>query len=579
MDDSGDSGFIKGLPAGWVDGPTCARRLAARFTTECADADPAPWHDVVNSNYWGPHFGNTPEEYALNEKLSERLVAIFQKAVVSGELTPSWFDGSAFNSIPAHAFGNRRIVHGALMYGRFEVDPLWPDDWQHWSNRDWAIPKEQFETWMQSDHALSMAGLPVPDSEIPPCDVVAIASRKPSDASRVPLSEAITWIAFGVALDAKRLERAIRWESLADGDLQDVQRRMETATASLLKAGGDGLVPLYGRHIAAHGEKGGLTEQIDKLTLGDYRKALIIGHDSLYYGEGLFIWLRAPNDSLMRGSERSDHFANVTVDRDALLKCFPPAEAVAGVPLAVTVGELTLPGDDFDLNSEVVVSPWWSLLQAVGWIATSSKAYVGYVAELERAANDDIGTSVAFSAIVTYVARKHCRCTAQGLSDDARWEYCTCTGDAGRALLEAIRTDRAKAIQRTAQGPKQLAFHDLAGVGQRPTCVDWLNGNFTVQFSSAEVIAAFQPTEREKPEKTTKWRKRPGPPPDPDWPHAIAKVTQDCIAAGYKRPLNRGDKAAIQTMLLSYMADKCKYFSDDIAAKHAEKVIAALPDN
>ena len=83
-----------------------------------------------------------------------------------------------------------------------------------------------------------------------------------------------------------------------------------------------------------------------------------------------------------------------------------------------------------------------------------------------------------------------------------------------------------------------------------------------------------------KPNNETKpktERKRPGPAPDPDWPLAIAKVTQDCIAAGYRRPLKRGDKAAIQTMLLNVMAAKDKHFSDDIAAKHAEKVIPALP--
>lgn len=491
MDDNGDSGWIKGLPAGWIDGFICGRRLFARFRTEYSDSDPAPWHNVVNADYWGPHFGKSPEEYALNEKLSARLVAVIQKAVFSRQLNPSWFDGAAFRSIPAHAFGNWRVVHNALLHGQFEVDPLWPDEWQQWSNHGWAIPKDQFETWMQADRPLSMAGLPAPDDEMPPSDIVAMGSRKPSDASRVPLSEAITWIAFGVALDAERLERAIRWESLADGDLQAAQRQIEAATASLLKAGADGSVPLFGRHIEAHGEKGRRTEKIYPLTLGDYSKALIVSHDSLYYGEGLFAWYRAPNDRHAHGSERSDHFANVTVDRAKLLQCFPPAEAVAGVPLAVTVGELTLPGDDFDLNADVTVSPWWSLLQTVGWIATGSKAYVGYVAELEGAAHDDIRTSVAFSAIVTYVARKHCRCGAQSLSDNARWEYCTCTGDAGRALLEAIRTDRAKAIQRTAQGPKQLAFHDLAGVGQRPTCVDWLSNNLALQFSSAEVIAAF----------------------------------------------------------------------------------------
>ncbi|WP_146032584.1 hypothetical protein [Sphingobium sp. SA916] len=100
-----------------------------------------------------------------------------------------------------------------------------------------------------------------------------------------------------------------------------------------------------------------------------------------------------------------------------------------------------------------------------------------------------------------------------------------------------------------------------------------------VEVCRAELLKAFPLTVREKPEQVTKTRKRPGPAPDPDWPHAIAKVTQDCIAAGYKRTRKRGDKAAIQTMLLSYMANKDKHFSDDIAAKHAETVIAALPDN
>lgn len=99
-----------------------------------------------------------------------------------------------------------------------------------------------------------------------------------------------------------------------------------------------------------------------------------------------------------------------------------------------------------------------------------------------------------------------------------------------------------------------------------------------VEVCRAELLKAF-PARIKGTEKPTAQRKRPGPAPDPDWPQAIAKVTQDCIAAGYKRPLKRGDKAAIQTMLLSYMADKDKHFSDDIAAKHAATVIAALPDN
>lgn len=73
-------------------------------------------------------------------------------------------------------------------------------------------------------------------------------------------------------------------------------------------------------------------------------------------------------------------------------------------------------------------------------------------------------------------------------------------------------------------------------------------------------------------------RKKPGPAPDPDWPAAIAKVTKDSVAAGYARPLKRGEKAAIQAMLLSAMAENNKHPSDDSARKYADQVIVQLPD-
>ena len=121
MDDNRDSGWIQGLSAGWIDGFICARRLFARFRAEYSDADPAPWHNVVDADYWGPYLRKSPEEYAFNEKLSARLVAVIQKAVFTGQLNPSWFDGAAFRSIPAHAFGNWRIVHNALVNGGAKV--------------------------------------------------------------------------------------------------------------------------------------------------------------------------------------------------------------------------------------------------------------------------------------------------------------------------------------------------------------------------------------------------------------------------------------------------------------------------
>ncbi|MET3287036.1 UNVERIFIED_ORG: hypothetical protein ABIC34_003857 [Sphingomonas sp. 1057] len=105
-----------------------------------------------------------------------------------------------------------------------------------------------------------------------------------------------------------------------------------------------------------------------------------------------------------------------------------------------------------------------------------------------------------------------------------------------------------------------------------------------VTVNRAALLAYFQPdpisaTAPDISDNAKPTRRRPGPAPDPDWPEVIANVTRDCIAAGYKRPLERGAKAAISTMLLTAMAAKDKHFSDDIAAKHAKKVIEALPDN
>lgn len=105
------------------------------------------------------------------------------------------------------------------------------------------------------------------------------------------------------------------------------------------------------------------------------------------------------------------------------------------------------------------------------------------------------------------------------------------------------------------------------------------DGYVGVTVNRNDLMREFPADNCGKPKNATKGRKRPGPAPDPDWPHAIAKVTEDCVAAGYKRLRKRGDKAAIQTMLLNFMADKDKHYSDDAAAKHAETVIASLPDN
>lgn len=322
-EDLSDAGWLKGLPAGWIDGFICARRLSRRLKAEYGDSDPAPWHEVIKADYWGPHFGDTPEDYASKQKFSVRIVATMQRALLSGQLAASWFDGSDFRSIPAPAAQNTSALHNALLHGTFEIDPLWSDEWQHWNGQGWAIRKEQFEAWFTSPDAVDPSGLPPQILKQLEPDEFAITSRRPSTSEHVPLSEAVSWIAFGIALNSDRLDQALRWRRLCGGDLDTAQHRLQDAAATLLEAGSSGRVSFFGRHIDSVDDKGKRTEKIDVLALVDYRQVLITGHDHLHYGEGLSRWYKAPNDSHLRGSDRRDLYATVKVSRSELMRCFP----------------------------------------------------------------------------------------------------------------------------------------------------------------------------------------------------------------------------------------------------------------
>ena len=169
--------------------------------------------------------------------------------------------------------------------------------------------------------------------------------------------------------------------------------------------------------------------------------------------------------------------------------------------------------------------------------------------------------------------------------------------DAERMMIGAVKCGQLPLWIAPVEGPsaeRQVASNGLIEFGRQSLiagCYRPYNDTenlvygyplFVKSRDWTQFIAALGPAQQRMTEAakqpSSKSRKKPGPPPDPDWPAAIAKVTEDCIAAGYKKPLARGCKAAIQTMLLNFMAEKDKHFSDDIAAKHVTQVIAGLPD-
>lgn len=167
------------------------------------------------------------------------------------------------------------------------------------------------------------------------------------------------------------------------------------------------------------------------------------------------------------------------------------ATADEPVPVAISVGELSLPEESFDPSAHAEISPWWTVLQAIAWVTTRSPAFVERVGQLEAHNEQEIAQFICSSMVLVYVSRNACACPAKSLDSTNRWESCTCFRDAGRLILEQIRQGHLSPIQTVGGVSRTMAFHEFAGIGQRPSGADWHDLKPAPIFSSAEVIAAF----------------------------------------------------------------------------------------
>ena len=377
MGEIADHGWIEGLPSGWIDGRVAGRKLRALIEAHLASDEIAPWLGEFCVEEYRRVVGCTEAEARNSIKLEEHLTAVFQRAILTGALSASSFDGHAFKALPKAAFVHLSVARNALQMGVLDLDPLWPDEWWPWSSRHWAVPKGEFEAWMASQEPTRLDDLPADMALAYDGTVTPLTFREPSPRARVSLSEAVSWVAFGIALEPVQFEMALHWERLENGDLREVQRKVTQAVADIVAAGADSRIAFSGRHVASLWEKGATNDLIDPLKLEDY-KAFTIGRDDLNYGEGLHRTYRAKNDSHLHSSERRDLFTEVKVSRDNLMAQFP--RQLDGVPTADSGGPYGLNfWTDIDQDAPLALKrlsdaashdEWWTWPEAIAWVGS-----------------------------------------------------------------------------------------------------------------------------------------------------------------------------------------------------------------
>ena len=537
------------------------RELHQRVKAAVHDPDPAPWLDV--SPFHIEMFCEGDEAaFVRRKKMENRSMLVLQRALLSGAVRSHFSDGIESRDVPGWAWvGAERNEH-VWFEGRLPLDVFLPEEWQRWSCHSVYLDRDAFTAWMDGQTLHDPIDLP---ALLPPYDAQTkpepVKKRLPPDAPFVTLSEALTWIAFGFALDRDSLDRAISGHAF---DATDPQAALAAAMAKLaVRASGD-QIATRGKYVESHStdENKVLTEPIDPVRFEDFAQFDIL-YDGLRYGTGL-TWERR-NSTLDRVlQDRRDAFRSVKVSRADLLKLFPDQDDMARalfVPLPAALPE---------------IGPVMPLDEALSWLAHGKPSHD---IEIWQNTAGDLMFRDSSGAVI------------EPRADGSIPPFIETYRQASRTIHEALRDGSLLAYVAPVNSIPLLVSRfywngvnpDLLHLVYRGVTPDDKGAGCPVLLSR-QAFGAWRASlpilsQPEKREQAKKGRKRPGPAPDPDWPHAITKVTQDCISAGYMRPLKRGDKAAIQTMLLTYMADKDKHFSDDIAAKHAETVIAALPDN
>ena len=312
------------------------RELHQRVKAAVPVADPAPWLDVSPDLI--EMFSEGDEVvFVRRKKMEERSMLVLQRGLLSGVVRAHFSDGLESHDVPGWAWAGAERNEHVWFEGRLPLDVFLPDEWQRWSCCSVYLDRDAFTAWMDSQPLHDLADFPALP---PPYDEQSkpepVKKRLPPDAPFVTLSEAVTWIAFGFALDRDSLDRAISGRAF---DTNDPQAALSAAMAKLAVRASGGQIAMRGKYLESHStdESRVLTAPIDPVRFEDFAQFDIL-YDGLRYGTGL-TWSKEGSALERVFQDRRDAFRAVKVSRADLMEYFPvPAEPV---PLAISVGELS----------------------------------------------------------------------------------------------------------------------------------------------------------------------------------------------------------------------------------------------
>lgn len=301
-------------------------RLADRIDHATVDTDPAPWFEVDPDavQRWGA--GN-PAGYVRWVKRDHAAARVLTQALIAGELSAHASKGHSTFDVAAWMWSDTWLDRRTYPDFRLHIRGLDPEEWQAWHDARLFLNEAAFNQWLSSQDFSRLQQYeemrPAIDADERPSPT---AFRLPPETPFVSLSEALSWIAFGISLEVGRLCRALKAEELGS----DAPSRLAAAVRQLALHASDGGIKARGRYVANQlsREEGVDTKDIEPAAFSDFL-AFHPAHDGLMRGTGI-LWGDEPYAfERILGDVKSDEYRSVLVRRADLMRTFEPTQPPA----------------------------------------------------------------------------------------------------------------------------------------------------------------------------------------------------------------------------------------------------------